>query len=226
NYKVKMKSGELIEVDNPTKYPEGEKIEYVEEPFVKCYVIAPADSMGGLMKLCEYKRGEFVSTKYLDPTKVQLTYNLPLAEIVVDFYDKIKSSTQGYGSLDYELIGYRRSDIVKLDILINGISCDALSTIVHKEKARRVGLELVNKLRETIPKHMFKIALQACVGGNIIGRENISALKKHVTGKCYGGDITRKRKLWEKQKEGKKKMRRIGRVDVPKEAFLKAMRIS
>ena len=226
NYKVRLTNGELIEVDNPTRYPENEKIQYVEEPYVRCYIIAPAYSIGELMKLCENKRGEFVSTKYLDPTKVQLTYNLPLAEIIVDFYDKIKSSTQGYGSLDYELTGYRRSDIVKLDILINGVSCDALSIIVHREKARRVGLELVHKLKETIPRHLFKIALQAAVGGNILGREDISALKKHVTGKCYGGDITRKRKLWEKQKEGKKKMRRIGKVDVPKEAFLKAMRIS
>jgi GTP-binding protein LepA len=226
NYKMKLTDGELIEVDNPTKYPPKENIEYIEEPFVRCYVFAPADSMGALMKLCESKRGEFVSTKYLDPTKVQLTYNLPLAEIIIDFYDKIKSSTQGYGSLDYEVIGYRRSDIVKLEILINAIPCDALSAIVHKDKARRMGMELVHKLKETIPKHLFKVALQAAVGGEVLARENISALKKHVTGKCYGGDITRKRKLWEKQKEGKKKMRRIGKVDVPKEAFLKAMRIS
>ena len=226
NYKVRLTDGELIEVDNPTKFPPRENIEYVEEPFVRCYIFAPADSMGALMKLCEGKRGEFVSTKYLDPTKVQLTYNLPLAEIIIDFYDKIKSSTQGYGSLDYEVIGYRRADIVKLEILINAVPCDALSAIVHKDKARRMGLELVHKLKETIPKHLFKIALQAAVGGEELARENISALKKHVTGKCYGGDITRKRKLWEKQKEGKKKMRRIGKVDVPKEAFLKAMRIS
>jgi len=162
----------------------------------------------------------------LDPTKVQLTYNIPLSEIIVDFYDKIKSSTQGYGSLDYELMGYRKSDIVKLDILINTIPCDALSCIVHRGKARRKGKELVEKLQESIPKHLFKVALQASVGGDIVARENISALKKNVTGKCYGGDITRKRKLWDKQKEGKKKMRRIGRVDVPKEAFLKAMRVA
>jgi GTP-binding protein LepA len=226
NYKVMLSNGELIEVDNPTKYPDKERIEYVEEPFVRCYIFAPSESIGNLMKLCEEKRGEFVSTKYLDPKKVQLTYNLPLSEIIVDFYDKIKSSTQGYGSLDYEVIGYRKSSIVKLDILINSVPCDALSTIVHRDKARRIGIELVQKLRETIPKHMFKIAVQAALGGEVIARENISALKKHVTGKCYGGDITRKRKLWEKQKEGKKKMRRIGKVDVPKEAFLKAMRVS
>ncbi|MBL7072511.1 MAG: elongation factor 4 [Candidatus Omnitrophica bacterium] len=225
-YKVKPIHAELMEIDNPTKYPEKERIEYVEEPFVKCHIIAPASSVGGIMKISENKRGEFVSTKYLDPTKVQLTYDIPLSEIIVDFYDKIKSSTQGYGSLDYELIGYRKADIVKLDILINGVACDALSCIVHREKAKRKGRELVQKLRESIPKHLFKIALQASVGGNIIARENISALKKHVTGKCYGGDITRKRKLWDKQKEGKKKMRRIGRVDVPKDAFLKAMRVA
>lgn len=225
-YKVKPIHAELMEIDNPTKYPEKERIEYVEEPFVKCHIIAPASSVGGIMKISENKRGEFVSTKYLDPTKVQLTYDIPLSEIIVDFYDKIKSSTQGYGSLDYELIGYRKADIVKLDILINGVACDALSCIVHREKAKRKGRELVQKLRESIPKHLFKIALQASVGGNIIARENISALKKHVTGKCYGGDITRKRKLWDKQKEGKKKMRKIGRVDVPKDAFLKAMRVA
>ena len=226
NYKVRLSDGQLIEIDNPTKYPDKEKIEYVEEPFVRCYVFAPSESIGAIMKLCEGKRGEFISTKYMDTRKAQLTYNMPLAEIVVDFYDKIKSSTQGYGSLDYELIGYRKSDVIKLDILINSVPCDALSTLVHKEKARRLGLELVKKLKESIPKHLFKIALQASVGGDIIARETITALKKHVTGKCYGGDITRKRKLWEKQKEGKKKMRRIGQVDVPKEAFLKAMRIS
>ncbi|MFC1570326.1 translation elongation factor 4 [Candidatus Omnitrophota bacterium] len=226
SYKVALSDGTVMDVDNPTKYPDKERIEYVEEPFVKCYIFVPAESIGAIMKLCEAKRGEFVRTKYLDTRKVQITYNMPLAEIVVDFYDKIKSSTQGYGSLDYELIGYRRANIVKLDILINAVQCDALSMMVHRDKARRMGLELVGNLKESIPKHMFKVALQASVGGDILARENISALKKHVTGKCYGGDITRKRKLWEKQKEGKKKMRRIGRVDVPKEAFLKAMRVS
>ena len=226
NYKMRLENGDLIEVDNPTKFPDKETIAYIEEPFVRCSIFAPSDSMGTLMKICENRRGEFVSTKYLDPVRVQLVYNLPLSEIIIDFYDRIKSSTQGYGSLDYELIGYRKSDIVKLDVLINGISCDALSCIVHKEKAKPKGRELIAKLKDTIPKHLFKIALQASVGGEIIARENITALKKHVTGKCYGGDITRKRKLWEKQKEGKKKMRRIGQVDVPKEAFLKAMRIA
>jgi GTP-binding protein LepA len=226
NYKIKLAGKDIVEVDNPTKYPDRERIEYVEEPFVKCYIFTPSETIGAIMKLCESKRGEFVSTKYLDPKKVQITYNVPLAEIIVDFYDKIKSSTQGYGSLDYDFIGYRKSDIVKLDILINGVSCDALSCIVHKGRARTRGKELVKKLKDTIPRHMFKIAVQAAIGGEILARESISALKKHVTGKCYGGDITRKRKLWEKQKEGKKKMRRIGKVDVPKEAFLKAMRVA
>jgi len=226
NYKVKLAHGKLIEIDNPTKYPDREKIEYVEEPFVKCGIISPAETIGALMKLCEDRRGEFVSTKYLDPSKAQLVYNLPLSEIIIDFYDKVKSLTRGYGSMDYELIDYRKADIVKLDILINAVPCDALSCIVHRGKAARRGRELVKKLRETIPRHMFKIAVQAAIGGDVLAREDISALKKHVTGKCYGGDITRKRKLWDKQKEGKKKMRRIGRVDVPKETFLKAMRIS
>ena len=226
NYKVRLTNGELIEVDNPTKYPEKEMINYVEEPFVKCQVIAPSESIGAIMKLCENKRGAFISTQYLDPRRAQLTYDIPLAEIIIDFYDKIKSITQGYGSLEYELIGYRKSEIVKLDILINGVPCDALSAIVQRDKAKRKGLELVGKLKETIPKHMFKVALQAAIGGEIVARETIAAFKKNVTGKCYGGDITRKRKLWEKQKEGKKKMRRIGKVDVPKEAFLKAMRVA
>ena len=155
NYKIRLTSGELIEVDNPTKYPPRETIQYVEEPYVRCYIFAPADSIGALMKICENKRGEFVSTKYLDTRKVQLTYNMPLAEIIIDFYDKIKSSTQGYGSLDYEVIGYRKSNIVKLEILINAVSCDALSALVHKDKARRVGIELAQKLKESIPKHMF-----------------------------------------------------------------------
>lgn len=226
NYKIRLKNGELFDIDNPTKYPDRETIDYVDEPFVRCFIFSPADSLGSIMQLCEGKRGEFVSTKYLDPKKVQLIYNMPLSEIIVDFYDKIKSSTQGYGSLDYELVGYRHSDIVKLDILINGVACDALSCIVHKDKARRKGKELAEKLKETIPKHLFKVAIQAVIGGEVVAREDISAMKKAVTAKCYGGDITRKRKLWENQKEGKKKMRSIGKVDVPKEAFLKAMRIA
>ncbi|MBU1083930.1 MAG: translation elongation factor 4 [Candidatus Omnitrophica bacterium] len=226
NYRVTLKNGEVLEVDNPTKYPDRETIEYVEEPYVKCHLFVPSGSIGSIMQLCENKRGEFISTKFLDTQKVQIIYDIPLGEIIIDFYDKIKSVTQGYGSLDYELIGYRRADIVKLDVLINGVTCDALSCIVHKDKARRKGKELAENLKESIPKHMFKIALQASVGGDVIARETISAYKKNVTGKCYGGDITRKRKLWDKQKEGKKKMRRIGKVDVPKEAFLKAMRIS
>ncbi|MBF0493728.1 MAG: elongation factor 4 [Candidatus Omnitrophica bacterium] len=227
NYRIKLADDpNIIEIDNPTKYPARERIEYVEEPYVRCYVFAPANALGALMKLCEGKRGEFVSTKYLDPTKIQLTYNIPLAEIVIDFYDKIKSCTQGYGSLDYEVTGYRKSDIVKLEVLINSEPCDALSSVVHKDRARDKGTELVEKLKESIPKHMFKIAIQAAVGGAIIARSDVAAFKKHVTGKCYGGDITRKRKLWDKQKEGKKKMRRIGSVDVPKEAFLKAMRVA
>jgi GTP-binding protein LepA len=226
NYRVKLSSGEIIDVDNPTKYPDKERIDYIEEPFVRCYIFVPSEYIGSIMRLCEEKRGEFGVTKYLDPTKAQITYNMPLSEIVVDFYDKIKSATQGYGSLDYEVTGYRKANISKLDILINSVPCDALSTMVHRDKARRIGIELVQKLKETITQHMFRIAIQAAVGGDVIARENVTALKKHVTGKCYGGDITRKRKLWDKQKEGKKKMRRIGQVDVPKEAFLKAMRIS
>lgn len=226
-YRISL-SGEKdeIDVDNPSKFPDRSEIVYVKEPYVRCWIFTPVESIGEIMKLCEDKRGEFVSTKYLDTKRAQLTYNLPLAEIIIDFYDKIKSSTKGYGSIDYEYTGYRKSDIVKLDVLINGEPCDALSCLVHSMKADGKGRELVRELKDVIPRHLFKIALQASVGGKVIARENVRALKKHVTGKCYGGDITRKRKLWEKQKEGKKKMRRIGKVDVPKEAFLKVMRIS
>ena len=205
NYKIKVNGEDVADIDNPTKYPVADKIDFIEEPFARCYIFAPSNSLGNLLKICENKRGEFVSTKYLDPTRVQLTYNMPLAEIVIDFYDKIKSSTQGYGSLDYELIGYRRSNIVKLEIMINAEPCDALSTIVHRDRAREKGLDLVKELRESIPKHLFKIALQAAVGGNIIARETISAQKKNVTSKCYGGDITRKRKLWKNRKRVRKR---------------------
>ena len=226
NYRVKVEHGDLFNCDNPTKFPERGSIEYVEEPFVRCFILSPSNAIGTIMKICDDKRGEFVSTKYLDPKKAQLTYNLPLSEIVIDFYDKIKSSTQGYGSLDYEVVDYKKSNIVKLEILINGVPCDALSTLVHRDKARDKGKDLAARLKESIPKHLFKIAVQASVGGDVIARETITAMKKNVTGKCYGGDITRKRKLWDKQKKGKQKMRRIGNVDIPKEAFLKAMRVS
>jgi len=224
-YKVTKTSGDVEEVDNPTKLPPTGQINFVEEPWVKAYILTPKDNLGAILDLAESRRGQYIGTEYLDPQKTQLTYELPLSEIIVDFYDKIKSITRGYGSLDYEFLSYKRSTVVKLDILINEKLCDALSSIVHKDKAYAKGRQLVDKLRELIPKHLFKIALQASIGSNVIARSDISAVGKHVTSKCYGGDITRKRKLWEKQKKGKKRMKQFGNVEIPQEAFLSALKI-
>jgi len=223
-YKVHDKTGKTKEVDNPVRYPEPQNIEYVEEPFVKIYLMFPKDYLGDMMEVCKSRRGEFVSTEFLDTEKVQIIFEMPLSEIITDFYDKVKSITSGYGSLDYELIDYRATDIVKLDILINGEVCDALGSLVHRDKAQFKGRSLVKKLKEEIPRHLFKIALQAAVGGKIIAREDIGAVGKNVTGKCYGGDITRKRKLWAKQKEGKKKMKQFGKIQIPQKAFLAALK--
>ena len=224
-YKVTKTNGDVEEIDNPTKLPPTGKINFVEEPWVKAYILTPKDNLGATLDLAESRRGQYIGTEYLDPQKTQLTYELPLSEIIVDFYDKIKSITRGYGSLDYEFLSYKRSTVVKLDILINEKLCDALSSIVHKDKAYAKGRQLVDKLRELIPKHLFKIALQASIGSNVIARSDISAVGKHVTSKCYGGDITRKRKLWEKQKKGKKRMKQFGNVEIPQEAFLSALKI-
>lgn len=224
-YKIYDKKGNLLEVDNPSRYPEPQTIERIEEPFVKLYLILPKDYLGDMIDLCKARRGEYVSTEFLDPTKIQLVFEMPLSEIIVDFYDKIKSLTRGYGSMDYELSGYKPTDIAKLDILINGEICDALSSLVYKDKAPSRGRALVKKLKEEIPRHLFKIALQAAIGGKIIAREDITAVGKHVTAKCYGGDITRKRKLWEKQKEGKKKMKQFGNVEIPQKAFLSVLKV-
>jgi len=224
-YKVKKKTGETLDIDNPAKMPQANEIESVSEPWVKAYILTPKNSLGTILELAESRRGKYVSTEYLDTEKVQLHYELPLCEIIVDFYDKIKSITSGYGSLDYEFLDYKESKMVKLDILINGNLCDALSTIVHKDKAYYKGNQLVNKLRELIPRHLFKIALQAAIGSHVIARTDIGALGKHVTGKCYGGDITRKRKLWDKQKKGKKRMKQFGNVEIPQQAFLAVLKI-
>jgi len=224
-YKIYLKEGDVQEVDNPVRYPDPMTIEHVEEPYVKIYIMFPKDYLGDMMELCKAKRGEFVSTEFLDTEKVQIVFEMPLSEIITDFYDKVKSLTRGYGSLDYEFIEYRATHIVKLDILINGEICDALSLFVHRDKAGQKGRALVTKLKEEIPRHLFKIALQATIGGKIIARENVSAVGKNVTGKCYGGDITRKRKLWEKQKEGKRKMKQFGRVQIPQKAFFAALKV-
>lgn len=224
-YKIYDKEGRVRNVDNPSKYPDPQTIEYVEEPFVKVYVMFPKDFLGDMIELCKAKRGEYVSTEFLDTEKVQVIFEMPLAEIITDFYDKIKSLTRGYGSLDYEFQEYRTTDIVKLDVLINSEICDALSCLIHRDRAEQKGRALVRKLKDEIPRHLFKISLQAAIGGKIIARENVSALGKHVTGKCYGGDITRKRKLWDKQKEGKKRMKQFGKVQIPQKAFFAALKV-
>jgi len=194
-------------------------------PFIRAFVISPADSLGNVMQLCQERRGEYKSTEYLDPTRAMLVYEFPLSEIIVDFYDKIKSMTRGYGSLDYEFKEYKPSDLVKLDILINGKPCDALSFIVHKDNAHSKGNQLVTKLKELIPRQLFEVALQAAIGSKIIARETVRPVGKNVTAKCYGGDISRKRKLWEKQKEGKKRMKQFGKVEIPQEAFMAVLKL-
>ncbi len=224
-YKAVKKTGEAVNVDNPVKLPPPHQIDHIEEPFVRGYLLLPKGAMGALLELAESKRGKYISTEYLSPEKVQLIYEFPLAEVIVDFYDKIKSLTQGYGSLDYEFLDYRKTDIVKLDILINNKPCDALSSIVHKDKAHQKGRAFVEKLKELIPRQLYRVAIQAAIGGNVIAREDVRALGKHVTGKCYGGDITRKRKLWEKQKHGKKRMKQFGEVQIPQEAFIAALKL-
>ncbi|MFA5146395.1 MAG: translation elongation factor 4 [Candidatus Omnitrophota bacterium] len=223
-YKITKKDGEVIDIDNPMKLPNSSEIEEVTEPYVRAYIITPKESMGNMLELAESRRGSYVSTEYLDETRVQIVYDLPLSEVIIDFYDRIKSITRGYGSLDYELLDYRTTSIVKLDILINGDPYDAFSSIVYKDKAYAKGRAVIETLKENIPRHLFQIVLQAAVGGQVMARETIKAVGKNVTAKCYGGDITRKRKLWEKQKEGKKKMKQFGKVEIPQEAFIAALK--
>ncbi|UCD54922.1 MAG: elongation factor 4 [Candidatus Omnitrophota bacterium] len=223
-YKVIMKKGNVLDIDNPSKFPRPELIDNVEEPYVRVFIIIPKESIGDVMKLVESRRSVYKSTEFLDVERVRLVYEMPIPEVITDFYDKIKSLTKGYGSLDYEMLDYRRAEIVKLDILINGEVVDALSLLISREKAHLKGRAIVKKLKSTIPRHLFKIALQAAIGGHVIAREDISAMGKHVTSKCYGGDITRKRKLWEKQKAGKKRMKQFGKIQIPQEAFFAALK--
>jgi GTP-binding protein LepA len=224
-YRVRTLRGEVLDIENPSKMPDPEAIETMEEPFIQATIIAPERYAGNILALCQERRGVQKSLQYLDTTRIMLIYALPLNEMVLDFYDKLKSRTQGYASLDYELTDYREADLVKLDVLLNGETIDALSFITHKEKAYHRGRQLVEKMKELIPKQMFEVAIQAAIGKRVIARETVSAIKKNVTAKCYGGDITRKRKLWEKQKEGKKRMKQLGRVEVPQEAFLALLKV-
>ncbi|MBI4436780.1 MAG: elongation factor 4, partial [Candidatus Omnitrophica bacterium] len=220
-YEVRKKDGTVIRIDNPTRFPQ--ETEEVREPYIRAMVLVPQGSIGEIMTLATERRGRYISSEYLDEDKVKLFFEMPLAEVIVDFYDRLKSATRGYGSLDYEVTGTLPSDVVKLDILLNGEPCEALSVIVHRSKAYSKGRSLVLKLKELIPRHQFKVQIQAAIGSKIIASESLSPMKKAVTAKCYGGDITRKRKLWEKQKVGKKRLKQFGRVEIPQEAFLEAL---
>ncbi|GIO65622.1 translation elongation factor 4 [Paenibacillus sp. FSL M7-1455] len=224
-YRVTLTNGDVIEIDNPSNYPEIGKIDSVEEPYVKAAIIVPNDYVGTVMELCQGKRGEFVNMEYLDTTRVTITYEIPLSEIVYDFFDQLKSGTKGYASFDYEMSGYRKSNLVKMDILLNGEQVDALSFIVHRDRAYQRGRVICEKLRELIPRQMFEVPIQASVGTKVVARETVKAMRKNVLAKCYGGDISRKRKLLEKQKEGKKRMKQVGSVEVPQEAFMAVLKI-
>lgn len=225
NYKVYKTNGEMLEVDNPAKLPPPTEIDYIEEPYVKATTIVPKDFVGTIMELSQDKRGEYQSMEYSDETRVSVVYHLPLSEIIYDYFDKLKSATKGYASLDYELIGYKQSPMVKMDILLNGDPVDALSIIVHKDRAATRGRALAEKLKELIPRQMFEIPIQAAVGTKIVARETVKAWRKDVLAKCYGGDISRKRKLLEKQKAGKKRMKSVGSVEIPQEAFMAILKV-
>ncbi|HYT07403.1 MAG TPA: translation elongation factor 4 [Rugosimonospora sp.] len=225
-YRITTTSGEVLEVDNPTKFPSPSQIAKIEEPVITGMIITADDSVGAILQLCEEKRGVQKGFEYLSPTRVMLSYELPLNEIVLDFYDRLKSISRGYASLDYHLAGYREGDLVKLDVLVGGEPVDALTLVCHREQAYERGRELVARLRKLIPRQMFEVALQAAIGSRVIARETISPIRKNVLAKCYGGDITRKRKLLEKQKEGKRRMKRVGRVDIPQEAFLAVLKVA
>ena len=224
-YVAVLKTGEEVEIDNPGKMPPQAEIDYLKEPYIRAEMITPTEYIGNIIQLCKDKRGIYKSTHYLDPKKVLIVFELPLAEVIVDFYDRLKSISRGYASFDYEHIGFRRGELVKLDILIAGESVDALSVITHRDKAYYQGRELCRKLKELIPRQLFEVAIQAAIGNKVIARETIKPLRKNVTAKCYGGDITRKKKLLEKQKEGKKRLKQIGRVEVPQEAFFALLKV-
>ncbi len=224
-YKILKTNGEELSIDNPTNYPDPAGIASAEEPIANAHIYAPSEYVGNIMELCQERRGNFIDMKYIDTDRVDIHYELPLNEIIYDFFDALKSRTRGYASFDYELLGYRKSELVKLDILLNGETVDALSFILHAEKAYPRARKMTEKLKEKIPRQLFEVPIQACVGGKIIARETVKALRKDVLAKCYGGDITRKKKLLEKQKEGKKRMRQLGTVEVPQEAFMAVLKL-
>ncbi|UCF21155.1 MAG: elongation factor 4 [Gemmatimonadota bacterium] len=224
-YRVHLRDGTTVSVENPSRMPAPGEVEGIDEPYVKLRILCPAEYIGGVQKLCHERRGEFDRLHYIDGQRVEVIYDLPLAEMVLDFYERLKSLSRGTGGLDYDLVGYRRSDLVRLDVMLNGDTVDALSMIVHRDKAYHYGRALVERLREIIPRQLFAVAIQAAIGNRVIARETIRPLRKNVTAKCYGGDVTRKRKLLEKQKEGKRRMKRVGQVEVPREAFLAILEV-
>ena len=224
-YRVTLSNGESLRVENPSKMPDRGRIEAIEEPFVHIHIVSPAEYIGGIQNLCHERRGEYKTMQYLDSNRVELRYDIPLGEIVLDFYDRLKSVSRGYAALDYELAGYRVSDLVKLDILLNGDPVDALSVIVHRDESYEYGRKMASKLKKLIPRQLFDVAIQSAIGNDVIARTTVKALRKNVTAKCYGGDISRKRKLLEKQKAGKRRMKQVGSVEIPQEAFLAVLQV-